>query len=101
MPPTSEVVDAAWRIAFPAGGLAFAVPLAARLAFGRSSLTLAIPLGAAAGLALAFGLRAPVPWQPEDFGSTWTHIAWAVALTAGCIAAALSARWNWLPKLAG
>jgi len=80
--------------------LAFAVPLAARLVFGARSLPMALPLGAALGLALSFELRGAIPWRPEDFGSAWIHVAWAVALAAGGFAAALSARWSWVPKLA-
>jgi hypothetical protein len=101
LPPVPEVIDAAWRIVLPAGGLALAVPIAARLAFGRSALKLALPIGAAAGLATAFHLRAAVPWKPDDYGSGWIHVVWAAALAAGAVAACLSAWWSWIPKLAG
>ena len=100
LPPWSEVVDLAWRVVLPAGGLAFAIPLAAKRVFGPTSLSIATPLGAAAGLALAFGLRQAAPWLPEDFGSVWMHVAWISVLAAGAFAAALPARWNWFPKLA-
>lgn len=99
LPPWSEVVDVAWRVAFPAGGLAFAIPLAARRFVGQAAVPIAIPLGAAFGLALAFNLRAPVPWQPDDFGSGWIHVAWAAALVAGGFIAILRTQWNWLAKL--
>ena len=100
LPPWSEVVDAAWRMALPAGGLTFAVPLAARWAFGRAAAEFAIPLGAAAGLALAFHLREAAPWQPDDYGSGWMHVAWAAALAGGGVAALSPSCWNWVPKLA-
>lgn len=101
LPPLPEVIDAAWRIVLPAGGLAFVVPIAARFAFGRSALKLALPIGAAAGLATAFHLRAAVPWKPEDYGSGWIHVVWAAALAAGAVAACLSSWLSWIPKLAG
>jgi len=99
-PPWAEVVDAATRIALPAGGLAFAIPLATRWIFGRAAMTIATPLGAAVGLATAFALREAAPWRPDDFGSGWVHVAWAAALVGGAAAALLSFRWSWLLKLA-
>ena len=68
--------------------------------FGRAALTIATPLGAAIGLATAFALREAAPWRPDDFGSGWMHVAWAAALIGGTVAALLSHRWSWLPRLA-